>query len=102
MKGWPKLAFACSIGNCEIVRLEGTGSIALHPAIRLQNRHHTQLPSLYIHIYMSVCIVVMCHTGSCAGITVLMCQNSKKEFYKKFLYEPLPVEVGGHDSSKQN
>ena len=22
-----------------------------------------------------------------------MCQNTKKEFYKKFLYEPLPVEV---------
>ena len=22
-----------------------------------------------------------------------MCQTSKKEFYKKFLYEPLPVEV---------
>ena len=48
------------------------------------------------------CAVVICHTGSCAGIAVLMCQNSKKEFYKKFLYEPLPVEVGGHDSSKQN
>lgn len=26
------------------------------------------------------------------GIAVLMCQSSKKEFYKKFLYEPLPVE----------
>ena len=24
---------------------------------------------------------------------VLLCQSSKKEFYKKFLYEPLPVEV---------
>lgn len=22
-----------------------------------------------------------------------MCQSSKKEFFKKFLYEPLPVEV---------
>ena len=27
------------------------------------------------------------------GVAVLMCQTSKKEFYKKFLYEPLPVEV---------
>ena len=26
------------------------------------------------------------------GICVLLCQNSKKEFYKKFLYEPLPIE----------
>ena len=52
-------------------------------------------------MYCAVVIVVMCHAGLCAGIAVLMCQNSKKEFYKKFLYEPLPVEVGGHDSSKQ-
>jgi len=29
----------------------------------------------------------------CAGKAVLLCQSSKKEFYKKFLYEPLPVEV---------
>ena len=28
-----------------------------------------------------------------AGVCVLMCQSSRKEFYKKFLYEPLPVEV---------
>ncbi|EDV19743.1 uncharacterized protein TRIADDRAFT_51100 [Trichoplax adhaerens] len=27
-----------------------------------------------------------------AGVCVIMCQTSKKEFYKKFLYEPLPVE----------
>lgn len=27
-----------------------------------------------------------------SSIAVLMCQTSKKEFYKKFLYEPLPVE----------
>jgi len=27
------------------------------------------------------------------AVCVLMCQNTKKEFYKKFLYEPLPVEV---------
>ena len=27
------------------------------------------------------------------GVAVLLCQSSKKEFYKKFLYEPLPVEV---------
>jgi pre-mRNA-splicing helicase BRR2 len=26
------------------------------------------------------------------GKAVLLCQSSKKEFYKKFLYEPLPVE----------
>ena len=30
---------------------------------------------------------------SLTGVAVLMCQSSKKEFYKKFLYEPLPVEV---------
>lgn len=29
-----------------------------------------------------------------SNIAVLLCQSSKKEFYKKFLYEPLPVEVG--------
>lgn len=29
-----------------------------------------------------------------SGTAVLLCQSSKKEFYKKFLYEPLPVEVG--------
>jgi len=28
-----------------------------------------------------------------AGKAALLCQSSKKEFYKKFLYEPLPVEV---------
>ena len=28
-----------------------------------------------------------------SGVAILLCQNSKKEFYKKFLYEPLPVEV---------
>ena len=28
-----------------------------------------------------------------SGTAVLLCQSSKKEFYKKFLYEPLPVEV---------
>jgi pre-mRNA-splicing helicase BRR2 len=27
-----------------------------------------------------------------SGVAILLCQNSKKEFYKKFLYEPLPVE----------
>jgi pre-mRNA-splicing helicase BRR2 len=26
-------------------------------------------------------------------VAVLLCQTSKKEFYKKFLFEPLPVEV---------
>ncbi|XP_075249167.1 U5 small nuclear ribonucleoprotein 200 kDa helicase-like [Convolutriloba macropyga] len=26
------------------------------------------------------------------GICMLLCQNSKKDFYKKFLYEPLPIE----------
>ena len=28
------------------------------------------------------------------GKAVIMCQSSKKEFFKKFLFEPLPVEVG--------
>jgi len=32
------------------------------------------------------------YLGLPADIAVLMCQSSKKEFYKKFLYEPLPVE----------
>ena len=27
------------------------------------------------------------------GKAVILCQNSKKDFFKKFLYEPLPVEV---------
>jgi len=27
-----------------------------------------------------------------SGVAVIMCQTSKKEFYKKFLFEPLPVE----------
>ena len=36
-----------------------------------------------LHIYFCACL----------AICVLMCQNTKKEFYKKFLYEPLPVEV---------
>ena len=26
------------------------------------------------------------------GTCVIFCQSSKKEFYKKFLYEPFPVE----------
>ena len=32
-----------------------------------------------------------------SGVAILLCQNSKKEFYKKFLYEPLPVEVRRSD-----
>ena len=31
-----------------------------------------------------------------SATSVLLCQSSKKEFYKKFLYEPLPVEVRLH------
>ena len=27
------------------------------------------------------------------GKAVILCQSSKKEFFKKFLYEPLPVEA---------
>jgi hypothetical protein len=27
-----------------------------------------------------------------AGVAVLMCHAAKKEYYKKFLFEPLPVE----------
>ena len=27
------------------------------------------------------------------GKAVILCLSSKKEYYKKFLYEPLPVEV---------
>ena len=27
------------------------------------------------------------------GKAVILCQSSKKDFFKKFLYEPLPVEV---------
>lgn len=30
---------------------------------------------------------------SFSGKAVIMCQSSKKEFFKKFLFEPLPVEV---------
>lgn len=29
---------------------------------------------------------------SVTGCSVILCQSSKKEFFKKFLYEPLPVE----------
>ncbi len=34
-----------------------------------------------------------------SNAAVLLCQSSKKEFYKKFLYEPLPVEVSNPFSS---
>jgi len=40
---------------------------------------------------MLLSIVGWCNVH--AGKAVLLCQSSKKEFYKKFLYEPLPVEV---------
>ena len=36
-----------------------------------------------------------------SGVAILLCQNSKKEFYKKFLYEPLPVEVRIVESSQR-
>ena len=39
------------------------------------------------------CMYVHMHCYIYSAICVLMCQNTKKEFYKKFLYEPLPVEV---------
>ena len=39
--------------------------------------------TLEIHYFL------ICFTGK----AVIMCQSSKKEFFKKFLYEPLPVEV---------
>ena len=28
----------------------------------------------------------------CSGKAMILCQSSKKDFFKKFLYEPLPVE----------
>ena len=28
-----------------------------------------------------------------SGKAVILCQASKKEYFKKFLYEPLPIEV---------
>ena len=34
-----------------------------------------------------------CLSPNPPGVAILLCQSSKKEFYKKFLYEPLPVEV---------
>ena len=37
--------------------------------------------------YMCPCAFIF------AGKAVILCQSSKKDFFKKFLYEPLPVEV---------
>lgn len=31
-----------------------------------------------------------------SGKAVILCQASKKEYFKKFLYEPLPIEVSTH------
>ena len=31
-----------------------------------------------------------------SGKAVILCQASKKEYFKKFLYEPLPIEVSVH------
>ena len=42
----------------------------------------------FIMVYNSFVVCVFA-VGKC----VILCQGSKKDFYKKFLYEPLPVEV---------
>ena len=43
------------------------------------------------------CLSSVRHILTCASLSVgkavILCQNSKKDFFKKFLYEPLPVEV---------
>ena len=39
------------------------------------------------------CAIATHSFSSIAGKAVILCQSSKKEFFKKFLYEPLPVEV---------
>ena len=39
-----------------------------------------------------------------SGKAVILCQASKKEYFKKFLYEPLPIEVSvilWHRNSKR-
>ena len=36
---------------------------------------------------------VLTRASLSVGKAVILCQNSKKDFFKKFLYEPLPVEV---------
>jgi len=41
----------------------------------------------------------MTSADMCSGKAVLLCQSSKKEFYKKFLYEPLPVEVSNNNNN---
>ena len=51
-------------------------------------------PCIYLSIYPCISLSIYVSISvSIKGIAVLMCQTSKKEFYKKFLYEPLPVEV---------
>jgi pre-mRNA-splicing helicase BRR2 len=35
-----------------------------------------------------LCVCARAHAGKC----VLMCHGPRKDYYKKFLFEPLPVE----------
>ena len=48
---------------------------------------------LFVHVNVHVCRVELVLYFNALGVAMLMCQTSKKEFYKKFLYEPLLVEV---------
>ncbi|XP_014676711.1 PREDICTED: U5 small nuclear ribonucleoprotein 200 kDa helicase-like [Priapulus caudatus] len=60
----------------------------------------TQYYNGKIHAYVDYPITDVLQMVGCAnrplvdedGKCVILCQGSKKEFYKKFLYEPLPVE----------
>lgn len=55
--------------------------------------------SSIILFHLSICVCV-CLLST--GKAVIMCQSSKKEFFKKFLYEPLPVEVRITDKVAMN
>ena len=46
-----------------------------------------------IGLIITVACIIHILTLFSSGVAVLLCQTSKKEFYKKFLYEPLPIEV---------
>eukprot|EP00878_Enallax_costatus_P043203 GHUV01051004.1.p1 GENE.GHUV01051004.1~~GHUV01051004.1.p1 ORF type:complete len:134 (-),score=34.84 GHUV01051004.1:258-659(-) len=47
-----------------------------------------QLPAACCVMLTSACVVSCLQVGKC----VLMCHAPRKEYYKKFLFEPLPIE----------
>lgn len=70
---------------------------ANRPLIDKEGNYYTRKQFTIMLLWSHSCI--KCCKFILTGKAVIMCQSSKKEFFKKFLYEPLPVEVRTYNLS---